>query len=307
MMETQRRDRVGELLEGIKRKRRVLVSPEGVELDTLIANHGERLSAFIIDMFFMFVAVVILCLLLMLVFFSRTHIAVGMTLVLFVTFIVRNCYFLHFELAWQGRTPGKKMCGLRVINREGGELLPLAIIARNLTREIEVFLPLSLFMSMDARGGWAPLVLLGWVLVIVSLPFFNRYHLRAGDLIGGTMVISMPKRVLLTDLTEQPQRKEETVAYTFTHEQLEIYGAFELQVLEEFLRKPPSGQTDQLLGDVCLKICRKIGWDEVISPQNTRRFLSDFYAAERANLERGQLFSRLRADKTSAPTNKEER
>lgn len=303
-MET-RTDRVGELLDGIKHKRRILVSPEGVQLDTMIANYGERLAAFFIDMFFMFAAIAVLYLLCMLIFFSKTSISVSMTLVLFVAFIVRNGYFLHFELAWQGRTPGKKMCGLRVINREGGELLPLAVIARNLTREIEVFLPLSLFMSMDERSGWAYLALLGWVAVIPSLPFFNRYHLRAGDLIGGTMVIAMPKRVLLNDLTVEPRYEKEAVGYTFTHEQLEIYGAFELQVLEEFLRKPSSAQTDQLLGDVCLKICRKIGWHEVVPPGETRRFLSDFYAAERANLERGQLFSRLRADKTAPPTHKE--
>ena len=56
---------------------------------------------------------------------------------LFVAFVLRNLYFIHFELAWQGSTPGKYFTGLRVIERHGGELTPAAIVARNLTREVE--------------------------------------------------------------------------------------------------------------------------------------------------------------------------
>ncbi len=144
-----RTDRVGELLEGSRRNRRVLLSPEGVPLNIQIAGNGERLMAFAVDMTFLLAAIVCLYLLLIFVFFSGTNISVGMTLILFVAFIVRNLYFLHFELAWQGRTPGKRICGLRVINRSGGELMPSALIARNLTREVEFFLPVSLYFSLD--------------------------------------------------------------------------------------------------------------------------------------------------------------
>ena len=134
-----RTDRVGELLEGIRRNRHDLVSPEGVPLDIQIASHGERIAAIILDMTFLMGVVICLYLLLIPAFFSRSGTSVAMTLILFLAFIVRNLYFLHFELAWQGRTPGKKICGLRVINRQGGELTPSAIIARNLTREVEIF------------------------------------------------------------------------------------------------------------------------------------------------------------------------
>ncbi len=91
-----------------------------------------------------------------------------------------------------------------------------------------------------------------------------------------------------------------TDGYTFTHEQLALYGAFELQVLEEFLRRPVSPESDALLADVCRRICRKIGWEEAVPLGHIRRFLTDFYTAERADLERGQLFGKLRADKTAA-------
>lgn len=306
-------DRVSEFLEGNKRNRRVLLSPEGVPLDIQIAGNGERLGAFALDIAFMFATIFCLYVLLFFLFFSKTNLSVGMTLVLFLAFIVRNLYFLHFELAWQGRTPGKRICGLRVINRNGGELTPAALVARNLTREVEFFLPLSLFLGLDFEDEFLPqLTLFGWVLAIGLLPLFNRNHLRAGDLIAGTQVIAMPKRVLLPDLAARAREKtpDASNAYTFTHDQLAIYGAFELQILEELLRRPHNLENMRVLVDVCEKICAKIGWTESVPPVDIRRFLTDFYAAERAHLERGQLFGRTRLDKTGAvetPDSKQDR
>ncbi len=297
-------DRVGEFIEGPARNRRTLVSPEGVLLDIQVAGNIERVSAFLLDIVFMFTAIILLYIVAIMLFFTRTNISVGMTLMLFIAFVVRNCYFLHFELAWQGRTPGKKICGLRVINRSGGELTPSAVVARNLTREVEFFLPFSVLLTLGLGDGfWTQLTLLGWVLAIASLPLWGRAHLRAGDLIGGAQVYAKQRRVLLADLTRPGQRlfvnkRLGAATYTFSHEQLAIYGAFELQVLEEFLRRPQSGQTDKILYDVSVKIRNKIGWKEEIPFADIRKFLTDFYAAERAELERDKLYGRLRADKT---------
>ncbi|MDR1045863.1 MAG: RDD family protein [Candidatus Adiutrix sp.] len=289
-------DRVGALLEGVQRRRRVLLSPEGVPLEIQVAGHGERLGALALDLVFMLGAVVILFLLLIFYLFAGVGGSVGRTLFLFLAFVIRVLYFAHFELAWQGRTPGKKICGLRVINRQGGDLTPSAVIARNLTREVEVFLPLTLFLSLGAgENGWQDWALFGWLLMIASLPLWNRDHLRAGDLIGGTQVIAMPRRVLLADLS-----REEAGRFTFTPEQLALYGAFELQVLEEFLRRPPGPETDRLLDEVSRKIRRKIGWSGPVETREARRFLTEFYSAERADLERGQLFGKFRADKKEA-------
>ena len=135
---------------------------------------------------------------------------------------------------------------------------------------------------------------LGWVLLIAALPFFNRDHLRAGDLIAGTMVISVPRRHLLAELVETEAR------YAFTRNQLEVYGAFELQVLEELLRRPKSLETSKLLVEVRDKICHKIDWTAPLPPQATEVFLREFYTAQRAFLEREQLFGKVRADKYEA-------
>ncbi|MDR1915458.1 MAG: RDD family protein [Synergistaceae bacterium] len=293
-------DRIETLIEGTKHRQTFIVTPEGVPLGVRRANHGERFTAFAIDMTFMLAAIIAVYMLIIPLFFSGVSIRVGMTVILFLAFVVRNMYFLHFELAWRGRTPGKRICGLLVINRFGGALTPSAIFARNLTREVEIFLPLSLLLSVQyGRNIWSGLALLGWALTITSLPFFNRGHLRAGDIIGGTQVIFMPRHTLTRDLSIDIRGAAGT-KYIFTQDNLSVYGAFELQVLEELLRRPPSNDSNQTLEVICGKICRKIGWDGEIPREDANIFLREFYAAQRAELEHKQLFGHYRADKTGA-------
>jgi uncharacterized RDD family membrane protein YckC len=288
-------DRVTQLLEGIRHGRRDIVGPEGVPLPVEVAQHAERLSAFAIDLIIGFLAALFSFLPIFILIRQGVHSAVAIALVLFISFFVRNLYFVFFELTWQGATPGKRIMGLRVVDRRGGPLTPAAVIARNLTREIECFLPLGLLIRVWLAGqsaaAWEQLVIGLWLFLFSALPFFNRDRMRGGDLIAGTMVIALPRRVLLGDLVEQP------ATYAFSEQQLNAYGAFELQVLEAVLRRPIDRESQRLLRDVCERICRKIAWPTPVAPQETLAFLREFYSAERAYLERAQLFGRMRADK----------
>jgi uncharacterized RDD family membrane protein YckC len=292
----QRLDRINRFLDGVKRNRREIISPEGIVLEVDVANNGERLTAFVIDFLFWMLATALLFLVLALLVVEHMSGAVATTIIFFIAFLLRNLYFIHFELTSQGSTPGKRIANLRVIDRGGGPLFPGAIVARNLTREVEIFLPLGLFFSLPRVAAesdfWVAAAYLGWILLISALPFFNRDHLRAGDLIAGTMVISVPRRNLLAELVEAEAK------YAFTRNRLDVYGAFELQVLEELLRRPASPDTSNVQQQVCSKICSKIGWTDPVPPSETSEFLKAFYTAERAHLEREQLFGHFRADKT---------
>ena len=289
-------ERATEFLEGSRRQQRTIVTPEGVPVTVELADHGERLTAFTIDVVIWFLLTI--CVYLPLVFvaaLNKDAALIALSIVLFIGFVVRNVYFIHFELAWRGATPGKRMVGLRVIDRRGGPLMPSAIVARNLTREVEAFIPLGLLLSWSGTNpNWEHLFVAIWLLFFAALPFVNRDRMRGGDLIGGTMVIALPKRVLSGDLVEREAQ------YVFTEQQLRAYGAFELQVLEELLRRPKSLETSRLLGEVRDKICHKIGWTAPLPPQDTEVFLREFYTAQRAFLEREQLFGKPRADKYEA-------
>ena len=71
--------------------------------------------------------------------------------------------------------------------------------------------------------------------------------------------------------------------------------------LEELLRRPDAANAMAVLNEVCDKICRKISWPTPVPPNETVLFLREFYTAERAFLEREQLYGKARADKFSAP------
>jgi hypothetical protein len=133
------------------------------------------------------------------------------------------------------------------------------------------------------------------MLFFALLPAINRDRMRGGDLIAGTMVIALPRRALSSDLVDG------ALQFSFTDQQLRAYGAFELQVLEELLRRPDSEEAYRVLNDVCDTICRKIVWTAPVPPNQVVRFLRDFYTAERAFLEREQLYGKGRADKYAQP------
>lgn len=291
----------------VSKRRRDIVTPEGVLLTVEVADVSDRATAFVIDFAIWFGATLFAIFPAILLMYYGLGGEIVLSLFILFAFIVRNTYFIHFELMWRGATPGKRYSGLRVIDRKGGPLLPSAIIARNLTREFEIFMPIGIILSLGGNDPSAFTQVLSsvWVLCIGALPFMNRDRMRGGDMIAGTMVIVLPKRELSKDIADAEFH------YTFTDAHLSAYGTFELQVLEELLRQnsAPSAtaavnakahahaNANVMLHDVGEKIRKKIGWTQAIPLEHERLFLKDFYTAERAYLERGQLFGMVKADK----------
>jgi hypothetical protein len=204
------------------------------------------------------------------------------------------------------------MVGLRVIDRHGGPLTADAVIVRNLTRDIEFFMPAQMLLAAEliwpGAPGWARLAGMTWLLVLAFLPLFNKLRLRVGDLLAGTMVVLAPKAVLLQDQSAHAvaplpgQAPAGRVRYEFTDAALDVYGIYELQVLEDVLRKGEEGTAEGYLAmdAVCEKIQRKIGWDVISSGRvDPGAFLRDFYAALRARLEHKMLLGQRKADKYS--------
>lgn len=284
------------------RSERRIVTPEGVPLTFQLAERGERAAAVLIDLVIMIIALAltVLGLVFLLSQFGVSEVAVALTILCF--FLIRTFYFIYFELRWQGATPGKRALGLRVIDRKGGYLRPDSIFARNILREVELFLPMTLLLAGPEEGssGWVNLLTLGWVSIFLFLPFFNKDRLRAGDIVAGTWVVSAPKILLLSDVaagakTQEGSKKAVDPEFPFTRSQLEIYGIYELQTLEDVLRQK-GPQTAETLREVTKRIQRKIGWNG--DPEvDARRFLEAFYAALRAHLESRMLLGDRRESK----------
>jgi uncharacterized RDD family membrane protein YckC len=277
-------------------------TPEGISVPFEIAPIGDRARALLIDLTLIFLGIVGLWML------ARPLGWVGQALALLAGFLLQNFYFIVCEINLGGRTIGKRIAKIRVISRDGGPLTAEAVLARNLTRDLELFLPLIGLLAPEAliadAPGWAALLASLWIFVFAALPLFNRDRLRCGDLVAGTLVVRSPEPVLLPDLAEapafQPARKADAPGLAFTREQLDIYGVHELQVLEDLLRRDDEHTLDlRILDEVAEKIKKKIGWPQESWRVPARDFLRAFYAAQRGRLEQRLLFGERRERKRS--------
>lgn len=282
--------------------RRSVITPEGVPLGFTLAQGGDRAAGFAIDMLIIYGAVIVLALLAWLSGAASGASWIGPFLLIFI-FLLQNFYFVFFELRWQGMTPGKRLVGIRVIDAHGGALSADAVIARNLVRDVEVFVPLQVLVFSEqvfaGAPGWARLVASAWAVVFMLMPLFNKDRLRVGDMVAGTLVVLAPKAVLLDDVGGREAAGSLPGDHEFTEAQLGIYGIYELQVLEDLLRREArTVEQMQALDKVCEQIQRKIGWDVVSTGSvDAERFLRAFYTALRAQLERKMLFGKRREDK----------
>jgi uncharacterized RDD family membrane protein YckC len=293
---------------------REIITPEGIPLRFTLARAGDRAAAFVIDMIVQLAILFAVVLAISLAVGGRGEGSWLTAIAILLSFLLTSFYFPFFEVRWQGSTPGKRTCGIRVIDARGGQLETSAVLARNLVRELEVWTPLRFLLAPEVlwpgAPGWATVLAAAWTLVFMFLPLFNRDRLRVGDLIAGTRVVLQPKVVLLPDLVAEdaPAPAQAQVraaprapaAHVFDDAQLSIYGIYELQVLEEALRGNPwdAGRAVALT-TIAEKIRAKIRYTATVAPGEEERFLRDFYAALRAHLEQKMLFGHRREDKFS--------
>jgi uncharacterized RDD family membrane protein YckC len=272
---------------------RSLVTPEGVDLRVRLGEASERAAALLIDVAIMAGVLIGFSLLTLLAFIGakgKGDEVIG-TVWLLVFFLLRNLYFVLFELTPGAATPGKRAMGLRVAARNGGRLTADAIFARNAMREIELYLPMSFLLTNgDQVGAWINLAGLAWCGVFLLFPLFNRDRLRVGDLVAGTWVVKAPKHRLVTDLVQSARPSH--ARFVFTQAQLDAYGVKELHVLEDVLRR----YEIKTVALVAARIRLKIGW-KAAPDESDGDFLAAYYAALRGRLESRLLLGKRRKDK----------
>uniref|UniRef100_UPI002615F5DD RDD family protein n=1 Tax=Novosphingobium sp. TaxID=1874826 RepID=UPI002615F5DD len=194
-------------------RNRTVITPEGAALPFLLATRGARAAALLIDLALIGMAMGVTT-------FTLIWIAGGLGIAfhdlelnspksralqalvviwIIAMFLFRNAWFLLFELGPRGATPGKRIAGIRIAARGTERLTTEAVIARNIVRDIELFMPAVFIGGAISAGsdtelaGWAGAV---WFAIFVLFPFFNRDALRCGDVIAGTWVVEAPRRRL---------------------------------------------------------------------------------------------------------------
>ncbi len=149
-------------------------TPELVAIEMPLAGIGSRFIALLVD--YLIWGAGMLLLLLVIVFilpamhtFNRISAQWAEAIVIFVFFLLNWGYFTLFEAFWNGRTPGKRVAKIRVIQRSGRSIGLLESMARNLVRYVD---QLPFFYGVG-----------------VIAMFVTRQHQRLGDLAAGTLVV----------------------------------------------------------------------------------------------------------------------
>jgi uncharacterized RDD family membrane protein YckC len=150
-------------------------TPELVEIEMPLAGIGSRFVALLVDMLIWFAGLIVIVILFA-VFapgigaFSKISGQWAVALFIFIIFLLFWGYFTFFEAFWNGRTPGKRVARIRVIQRSGRAIGLFESMARNLVR----------YIDMQPFPFYA---------VGVIAIFVTRQHQRLGDLAAGSLVV----------------------------------------------------------------------------------------------------------------------
>jgi|1186.fasta_scaffold448893_1 uncharacterized RDD family membrane protein YckC len=144
--------------------RRTIATPEGVDLELPLAGLGSRFIGLLLDTLIQTTAITIA-----IVAFLVAGSELGAVIVSSAGVLAIVGYYVLFEVAGGGRTPGKRAAGVRVVMDAGGPVGLRASLIRNIIRLLE---------------GFATLYVPAVVSVLAS-----RNNQRLGDHAAGTLVI----------------------------------------------------------------------------------------------------------------------
>ncbi len=152
----------------------IVTSSTGVDVELAIAGPGSRAYAFLIDWHIRLLVAVAwfaigaLCL-------RGYNSASGRSATALAPFVFLPAMLIYFlyhpvlELAMRGRTPGKRMAGVRIVDRYGGTPSSLALLIRNAFRLVDC---LPIFYGVG-----------------LATTMFSAQRLRLGDMAAGTLLV----------------------------------------------------------------------------------------------------------------------
>jgi uncharacterized RDD family membrane protein YckC len=243
-------------------------TPEHIEFEFRIAGPWRRGWAYLIDLVIRVSVFLILGFILLLastVFHTVKDIggaSEGVALIAYFGF--EWFYFVLFEWLWNGRTPGKRALGLRVVKEGGYPIGPQDAFLRNLLRGADLMPPLL------PLGLPVPTYLVG----ILACAADGRFR-RLGDMVAGTMVVvDEPVRLRAPAPVEPPASVDE-LAVIPAHPRLSVD---ERKTLDAFMRRfrlIHPARREEICLDFARVLARRLGSPE---PESGARYLQLVYA-----------------------------
>jgi uncharacterized RDD family membrane protein YckC len=152
---------------------KTIITPEQVAITYRLAGIATRFAAMLADSLAQAAVGLLLFLLVPLIGglprLARESSPWLIALLVMAVFAVIWGYFIFWEAVWSGRTPGKKLAGIRVVRDSGHPVDFRAVFLRNICRYVD-FLPAAYGVGATAM-------------------FFSKDSKRLGDYVAGTVVI----------------------------------------------------------------------------------------------------------------------
>jgi uncharacterized RDD family membrane protein YckC len=198
-----------------------VITPEAVEFTFDLSGLASRVLALFVDLLIQFILIIILMI------FASYYInyytsSEHVVMVFFIIgiFIFNWLYFMLFELFWNGRSPGKRAMGCRVIRDGGMPVNFTSSLIRNFLRPVDYILSA---------------LMIGFFIVFAS-PTYKRL----GDLAAGTIVIT-ERRIslmqLLADRRVGTFRSTQPPIGLFTMADVSVLSADQLHTIRRFLER----------------------------------------------------------------------
>ena len=160
-----------------------VATPENIQVTYQVAGVASRFLASVVDLAIQIVLFLAVSLTIQLATGQKGMEGVQLSAIvsalgIILLYLLILGYATFFEMLWGGRTPGKRLFGLRVIREGGYPINLMASVIRNILRIIDF--------------GIIPLA--GTALVLCGLPgllciFLSPQYKRIGDYAAGTLVI----------------------------------------------------------------------------------------------------------------------
>jgi uncharacterized RDD family membrane protein YckC len=228
-----------------------LLTPENVEFSYDVAGLGTRFVAAMVDTLIQTVLFAVVAV--------STLVAAGTTALLarlagpsqptlvawiiggglLLLFLVLWGYYVFFELAWGGQSPGKRLVHVRVIREDGYPVGFLESMVRNLVRVVD-FLPAYYVIGM-------------------TVMLLNPRAKRLGDLVAGTVVVK-EQRFASVDQLVAPSRSRGEATRVLSAR----LAPREYALVREFLLRRgglPNERRRALAGELALGLAERSGID----------------------------------------------
>ena len=262
------------------------LSPEAVRLDLPISGPVPRMLAYGIDLVIMIVVTIFLFVILttsttigaallhwvkgwLRDALQQSRIAVkqhqsenplgglAVAIVLVTEFAVSTCYFIFWEMVTGGRSPGKMLVGLRVVQKNGLPIDLRSSVVRNLMRAVDI-LPAE--------------YLVGLISVMLS-----SSGERLGDHVAGTVVLRLDRPETAAEIPKaQTQPK-----LVLSRAQLGMIGPREIKLIRSVLRRSSTvsdSRRDKLIAEAAEALRLRLNLAE-LSNSDRAAFLKDLLAA----------------------------